>query len=331
MNDKTLEILRKNYFHALRPYGKEIDLSYILGLIGASLKNEVFNEKTVSWFENRIFLKTKHHNVSKGQIEFGLASELSLAHKKLFVDHLRQLGPWKKGPFSFFGVEIDAQWRSDIKWDRLHSTLDLDEIKGKKVADIGCHNGYFLWRLLEHDPEFILGIEPTLQHFLSFSLMKDFLISSPQNISYLPTNANILVRFEKFFDLVFCLGVLYHTKDPLGLMQICRNALAPKGKVIFDTLIYPSDSEVSFTPHKKYAGIGGVWHVPSEKVFFTWAQRTGFKKCTRLYLGEQTYDEQKQTDWCSQPGQTSFLSKDDLSQTCEGYLAPLRAYYLCEK
>ena len=32
---------------------------------------------------------------------------------------LRGLHPWRKGPFSLFGVDIDTEWRSDFKWDRL--------------------------------------------------------------------------------------------------------------------------------------------------------------------------------------------------------------------
>lgn len=27
--------------------------------------------------------------------------------------------PWRKGPFSLYGVEIDTEWRSDLKWDRV--------------------------------------------------------------------------------------------------------------------------------------------------------------------------------------------------------------------
>ena len=30
---------------------------------------------------------------------------------------LLKLSPWRKGPFNFFGLELDAEWRADIKWN----------------------------------------------------------------------------------------------------------------------------------------------------------------------------------------------------------------------
>ena len=45
----------------------------------------------------------------------------------------RELIPWRKGPFAFGGLELDAEWRSDKKWDRLAG--DLPDLKGKIVAE----------------------------------------------------------------------------------------------------------------------------------------------------------------------------------------------------
>ena len=32
---------------------------------------------------------------------------------------LKELMPWRKGPFHLLGIDIDAEWRSDLKWQRL--------------------------------------------------------------------------------------------------------------------------------------------------------------------------------------------------------------------
>ena len=48
---------------------------------------------------------------------------------------LMRLHPWRKGPLELAGIQIDAEWRSDWKWQRIASHLDLNQ---KTVLDIGC-------------------------------------------------------------------------------------------------------------------------------------------------------------------------------------------------
>ena len=77
---------------------------------------------------------------------------------------LEGLKPWKKGPLRIFGVDIDAEWRSDWKWDRIRPYLaGNDSLRDKAVADIGCANGYFRFRMLEEKPRIVVGIDPNLK------------------------------------------------------------------------------------------------------------------------------------------------------------------------
>jgi len=34
---------------------------------------------------------------------------------------IEALKPWKKGPLKLFGTDIDTEWRSDMKWERLQN------------------------------------------------------------------------------------------------------------------------------------------------------------------------------------------------------------------
>ena len=36
---------------------------------------------------------------------------------------LKKFMPWRKGPYNFFGIEIDCEWRSDMKWERLRNDI----------------------------------------------------------------------------------------------------------------------------------------------------------------------------------------------------------------
>lgn len=49
---------------------------------------------------------------------------------------LRGLMPWRKGPFSLYGVNIDTEWRSDWKWQRI--LPHLSSLEGRTVLDVGC-------------------------------------------------------------------------------------------------------------------------------------------------------------------------------------------------
>ncbi len=320
----------KAYFFSLRPYAAHFDAANYLNLLARRLADS--REKQIfTWYQQRPRLKTEYYSIESGSVVLGKAEEVSHETRLSLEQYLRDLGPWKKGPFKLFGIEIDSQWQSQIKWDRLRVALELNDLSGKKVADVGCHNGYFLWRLAELRPDLVLGIEPALAHFAAFSLMRSFLHRPPTCLGFSPCGSQILEVFPRFFDLIFCLGVIYHSKSPLEVLTQCRLALAPKGRLVLDTLILPEDSQegLSFSPDKRYAGIGGVWHVPSEKALEIWVRRSGFSNFERIYMGRQDASEQRATDWCPQEGQSSFINKDNPARTTEGHRTPLRAYYLC--
>ncbi|MFS2155672.1 DUF1698 domain-containing protein, partial [Rhizobium sp. Rhizsp42] len=59
---------------------------------------------------------------------------------------LRNLMPWRKGPFSLYSCDIDTEWRSDWKWDRV--LPHISSLAGRTVLDVGCGSGYHMWRMI---------------------------------------------------------------------------------------------------------------------------------------------------------------------------------------
>ena len=82
---------------------------------------------------------------------------------------LMGLSPWRKGPFHLFGVHVDTEWRSDWKWSRVAPHLDLN---GKRILDVGCGNGYYMWRMLGAGADSVIGVDPNWLFFCQFQAVQ---------------------------------------------------------------------------------------------------------------------------------------------------------------
>ena len=86
--------------------------------------------------------------------------------KQRTEEDLMQLVPWRKGPFMIQDIFIDAEWQSNMKWERV---LDLNiELKGKNILDVGSGNGYYGFRMLGKGAEFVVCLEPNVSHLTQF-------------------------------------------------------------------------------------------------------------------------------------------------------------------
>ena len=61
-------------------------------------------------------LKAKHIDLKSAVCSESVFS-LSDGQKTQITHLLKQLMPWRKGPYHLHGIHIDCEWRSDFKWD----------------------------------------------------------------------------------------------------------------------------------------------------------------------------------------------------------------------
>ena len=50
------------------------------------------------------------------EVVVGSSADATEAQRDMIKRNLKQLLPWRKGPFNLFGVHIDSEWRSNRKW-----------------------------------------------------------------------------------------------------------------------------------------------------------------------------------------------------------------------
>jgi SAM-dependent methyltransferase len=93
-------------------------------------------------------------------------------------------------------------------------------LEGKRVLDLGCNAGYFSLRAIEAGADFVLGIDGRQMHIDQANLVFEVNAIDPQRFEFACGN---ILGFEYSevapFDLVLCLGVLYHVHKPMELFE----------------------------------------------------------------------------------------------------------------
>lgn len=256
-----------------------------------------------------------------------IESEDRKAARESLERQLRQLSPWRKGPFSLYDVFIDTEWRSDLKWQRLRA--HISPLDGKRILDVGTGSGYHLWRMLGDGAANAVGVEPTLSFVAQFYAVAHLL--GERRAVIIPTTLENLSR-APLFDTVFSMGVLYHRRNPLGHIQELAECLKPGGELVLETLVIEGDEQQVLTPTDRYAGMRNIWFIPSVALLCVWLARLGFESIRLVNQESTSLDEQRATDWTDfKPSLADFLDPVDRSKTIEGYPAPLRAILTAKK
>ncbi|GFM65053.1 tRNA U34 carboxymethyltransferase [Pseudomonas cichorii] len=239
---------------------------------------------------------------------------------------LMGLSPWRKGPFDVFGVHIDTEWRSDWKWSRVSPHLDL---KGKRILDVGCGNGYYQWRMLGAGAESVIGVDPNWLFFCQFQAMQRYLPDLPA--WHLPFALEDLPANLEGFDTVFSMGVLYHRKSPVDHLLALKDCLVKGGELVMETLVVPGDAQQVLVPEDRYAQMRNVWFLPSVPALELWLRRAGFVNVRCVDVSTTTVQEQRSTEWMRYQSLGDFLDPEDHSRTVEGLPAPMRAVIVGRK
>ena len=247
----------------------------------------------------------------------GLRSASGTAEKRAL---LLQLAPWRKGPFDVGGVHIDAEWRSDLKWQRLEGAIE--SLAGRRVLDVGCGNGYFALRMADAGAAAVLGIDPTLLYVMQFLAVTAHMEQPP--VVVLPLRLNELPGACHAFDTTFSMGVLYHQRSPLEHLRELRATLRPGGQLVLETIFIPGEESCACTPVDRYARMRNVWLLPTIAELTTWLRRTGFRNVEIVDTAITTSDEQRSTEWMSFESLAEALDPHDPTRTVEGWPAPRR-------
>jgi tRNA (mo5U34)-methyltransferase len=259
------------------------------------------------------------------RIVIGDAADLTPGQKTQVQAALGQLKPWRKGPFQIFGTDLDSEWNSALKWQRIAPYMA--PLHQRRVLDVGSSNGYYLMRMLPAGPRLVLGIEPYWVYYYQYRLLHHF--TEVPDMCCLPLHLADLNGIEKAFDTVFCMGVLYHSRSPLELLGQLHDLLVPGGELILETLIIESDGVLQ--PRKRYAGMRNIYAIPSVNHLIDWLKSAGFGDIRCVDTTRTTLAEQRKTEWIDSYSLDTFLDAGDPTRSIEGYPGPVRAVMLANR
>jgi tRNA (mo5U34)-methyltransferase len=251
--------------------------------------------------------------------------KLSEADEAYIYETAKLMHPWRKGPFQISTTHIDSEWRSNLKYNLLRPHFNL---KDKVVGDIGCNNGYYLFKMMEDEPKRLVGFDPSAVTYCQFKFLNHFIGS---NITYELLGVEHVQYYEHKFDVLFCLGVLYHRSDPIAMLKSLFKGLNKDGELILDTFMIDGDEEVCLTPKDRYSKMGNIYFIPTVNALMNWCYRAGFDEITVLHIVKTDSEEQRKTEWIQTESLSDFLDKEDHNKTVEGYPAPKRVYIKAKK
>ncbi|MGB7414932.1 MAG: tRNA 5-methoxyuridine(34)/uridine 5-oxyacetic acid(34) synthase CmoB [Thermosynechococcaceae cyanobacterium] len=260
-------------------------------------------------------------------VRVGQSTDIDDALRQQLKDVLKQLNPWRKGPFELFGIHIDTEWHSDWKWSRLKD--HIQPLAERRILDVGCGNGYYSWRMAGAGAALVVGLDPSRLFEMQYAALRCYLPEPevyvlPLGIEHLPT------RLEAF-DTVFSMGVLYHRRDPLEHLAVLFDALRSGGELVLETLVLAGEQEEVLVPKDRYAQMRNVWAIPSCGTLKQWLSQCGFEAIEIVDVTPTTIQEQRATEWMTKQSLVDFLDPADHTQTIEGYPGPVRGVAIATK
>jgi SAM-dependent methyltransferase len=109
-------------------------------------------------------------------------------------------------------------------------------LAGKRVLDLGCNAGFWSLAAIEAGADFVLGIDGRQMHVDQANLVFEAKGVEPRRYRFEFADIFAIDLDEEPFDIVLCLGLLYHVSKPFELME--RIAAWSHDLLVIDTTLH---------------------------------------------------------------------------------------------
>jgi 2-polyprenyl-3-methyl-5-hydroxy-6-metoxy-1,4-benzoquinol methylase len=149
----------------------------------------------------------------------------------------------------------EAQRDADQRLQRFGITAD--EVRGKRILDLGCNSGAMLFQLSNYGPAYGLGIEYDAEKVALARRIASF--AQIENLEFRAADIDSMqaAELDGPHDIVLCLALEAHVKDPAHLYDLL--AATTRGNLYFEANASTPPDEVR--AKLEQAGFSKVGHI----------------------------------------------------------------------
>ena len=161
----------------------------------------------------------------------------------------------------------------------------LKQIEGKRILDIGAHDGRWSCAALQAGAAHVTVLEPRSKSMAMAKRNLSEYLSNPDSYSFIEDTHEVLATLQAGdYDTIFCLGFLYHIPDLYTTIKAIA-ALKPKQMIVDCSLAAGKDCLIRYFQESKHGpacGVTGLVSRPTKLALKTILKHHGF--------GWQAYD-----------------------------------------
>ena len=234
-------------------------------------------EKVAKFIQKIPILQSQINTVNDNSLSIGNSDTLTMTQLMTLNYCTKQLQPWKQCSMQLFGIDLEREMIDNRHWKKI--SAQLPSLREKKICDMGCGNGFFLFHLLQHKPKLMIGIDKDLNAFLQFTLLQR--IASIKNIYFELLRKDDIRFFPNIFDVVFCRGILHRCRNPHYTLCNINSSMKSGSYLIVDCLGMEGD-KVSRLRKRS------VHNFPSLNMILEWLEWAKFINAKVIFKEELT-------------------------------------------
>lgn len=108
-------------------------------------------------------------------------------------------------------------------------------LAGKRVLDLGCNAGYWSLKAIQAGADYVCGIDGRQMHIDQANLVFEVKGVQPERYQFVTGNIFEHEFGSEPFDIVLCLGLLYHVAQPVHLINLINRT--SRNLAVIDTNI----------------------------------------------------------------------------------------------